>query len=739
MFEGSQTRVLYWNVLNSTCSNNQVEYSHSFRYETGRKEIQQFQKGAHHVKGVFAALALAPNELLVSDTEFFEGFGRYEYLTDVFYVKYDDDATVDHCDSLTDCDVPLPEKRHVIRRHHDYELSGITWGPIVEKDGMNHSTLVMSFEDDDLVGVLMEQYIFDPEKLALEPLWENNISSDDFLIKRYVAVGIGMALFLLGILLQHYWLHRKKIQSNGGNNQTVDTSRQQDSTVEEPVTKFCGIDYRTYIIASATLNSCLLGGVVFGYPGLVLILRQEGVYAENCSCGTFCSGQQEQFAMLSTIGFAVGIGSRLFGGIFLDKFGPKITSTLAGLLCFSAFLLLATAQDSEQLSQVVQTAWVVLALGGATIHLTSFHTTNLQRDKASKGQASVYISAGFGGGSLVLPVLQLINQYCGISLQVISTCYSGLALLLTFNCFFHQPWRAWNAIGSNATLDINIFRKHWWPTFAADGPLSFRRLSASKQASDPKYPSLKKALRSFQFWGECYWFSCSVFLLTYYLSTISQLLYSLGDAKVNDDVNSFANNIYTRLAIFVNGMGFLFAPIVAYLQKTRTIYFRICLEVGMAFVSCVLLTIPVLELQIATFILQSFVRLQMFAYHFSYLQNRFGFRHFGILNGISSLVAGVFGLGGYGLQIFSIYVMDGSFVVSYVIVGALILSTLFFPFILKRIETEIQETPETKKQETLEVKESEQVSNKDLQTTYNEREQETPEANYPEQASGENN
>ena len=76
----------------------------------------------------------------------------------------------------------------------------------------------------------------------------------------------------------------------------------------------------------------------------------------------------------------------------------------------------------------------------------------------------------------------------------------------------------------------------------------------------------------------------------------------------------------------------------------------------------ILLTIPIIELQVVVFPLQPFVRLQVFSNHYAYLAERFGFRHFGLLNGISSLVAGTFGLLGYTLQIFSVYIANGNYV-----------------------------------------------------------------------------
>lgn len=396
-------------------------------------------------------------------------------------------------------------------------------------------------------------------------------------------------------------------------------------------------------------------------------------------------------ALLSTIGFASAIGSRLFAGLFLDRFGPKITSFLSGILSITGLLLMATARDIQQLSDIITPAWVVLATGGSAMHLTSFHVTNLQIDKDKKKQASVYISAGFGGGSLILPILQIINQYGDVKLQTIAAWYAGVAAILTINSFFHQPWRAWNAIGSKASVDVNCFRRNWWP--------NSMKLTSKKLASDKKFMPLKKVLTSFAFWGECFWFSGHVFMLTYYLSTINQILYSLGDARVNDNIDSFLNNVFTRVAVFFNGLGFLWAPSIAFLSRTKSLYFRIYFETGLAIVMTLLLTIPIIEVQIVVFICQALIRLQVFSYHFAYLAERFGFRHFGLLNGISSLVAGLLGLAGYWLQLFSIYVSNGSFATSYYMVAGLLALTLIFPITIQRIDKKEEQVTDKESQE----------------------------------------
>jgi len=711
LFDGSHLRIMFWDVhpknnandaddANNDCQPS-IEYSRSYRYQTARLQISTLQKGAVHTHAVFGVLAISPLELLVAEVEFLEGFGIEQYVSDVFYVKYDSPAdTVDHCPSLLDCDVPHPIKRHLLRRRHVMELSGLAWGPKVvsDADGVSRPTVALSFENDFKVGLLMELYAFDLSRVELVPEWENNVGIGVFVRQRTTVLALACVVFTLGIFLQRCWIRRqmakkaaKAMAAALANGERIGAGENDDSVrltrsgrYTAPEHRRGNSKYKNYVLASSVVNSCLLGGVVFGFPGMVLILRREGIFGEVCSCGVFCAGQQEQLSIISTMGFAAAIGSRLFSGIFLDKFGPKITAVLSGLLSTIGLLLLATAKDVAALTDRITEAWIILAVGGSSMHLTSFHVTNLRSNPASKRKASLYVSAGFGAGSLVLPVLQIVNQYGNVKLQTICVFYSIVALLLTVNSFFIQPWRAWNTIASKTKLDTNCFDRSWWPS-------NIHELTAIKRKNSKKFPQLDEALRSFPFWGECFWFSSQLFLLTYYLSTINQILFALGDASVNANVDSLLNNLFTRACVFFNGLGWLWSPIVGYLLVTKSIYARIYLEIGMAFTMSLMLTVPFIEVQVVVFLLQALVRLQVFSNHFAYIAERFGFRHFGLLNGISSLVAGAFGLFGYLLQIYSLYVADGNYGISYFFIAGLVLSSAIFPFVLKKKDNAVKE------------------------------------------------
>lgn len=165
LFDGSHIRIMVFDVETkeaeegSGCSTS-VTYSHSYRYQTSRLLFDPYQKGAKQIRGVFGLLAISPTEFLVTETEYIEGIGATQFISDIFYIKVNHSTdTVDHCESLVDCDVEVPVKHHVLRRHNPQELSNVAWGPQVENEfGEMVPTVTVIFETDDF-GISMELYM----------------------------------------------------------------------------------------------------------------------------------------------------------------------------------------------------------------------------------------------------------------------------------------------------------------------------------------------------------------------------------------------------------------------------------------------------------------------------------------------------------------------------------------------------------------------------------------------------
>ena len=282
-FSESATRVLMYGLKTLKEGDDRVSststYLKSFRYDTSRLTVESYQKSASHFNGLFAILALDEASLLVVECEDLTGVGkvRQKITNRIFYVKFNNSKTVDHCSSLLDCDVEAPTKYLIWERKDDKQLDGIAWGPEFD-DGRR--SVALSFENDEKVGVHFELYALNEDELETALPWNPKDTGKELLRKRIIVASVTGALIIVAILVQLLWIRRLE-ESKKEEHKTLNDA---DSHVEGNSFK---LSFSHYALITAMLNSFLVGGLTFGYSGMVLMLRKEGVYAEFCSCGSF--------------------------------------------------------------------------------------------------------------------------------------------------------------------------------------------------------------------------------------------------------------------------------------------------------------------------------------------------------------------------------------------------------------------------------------------------------------------
>ena len=415
------------------------------------------------------------------------------------------------------------------------------------------------------------------------------------------------------------------------------------------------------------LNSFLVGGLTFGFSGMSLMLRKEGIFAGQCGCGSFCSAEKQALALVSTVGFAVAIGSRLSIGLFLDVNGPKLTSVLCTTISFVGFLLLGLS-SSEQLKSSFIWAWSLIALGGSGLHIVGFHMTNNYNGQ-SKQVASVCISAAFGASAAVFPIWQLFNQYAGLSIQHMASAYSVIIFVLGLINWLLQPW---NKVQPGVPLKPNfqMWESAWWKR----GPKRQKPIVLS---------TVLELMSRFEFWAECLFFSVNLFILTYYLSTNVAFLFEKGDIPFTSNPNDPSDYMYSRLAGWLNSLGFLWYPMTKYLiLKTKWSTKFTCVMVINTLVALIIIAVPQLSPQIIAMVFLSFTRLMLFSFHHAFILDKFGIEYFGILNGISSFIAAIIGLLNYPLQLMAIDI--GSFSITFVPIAIVVVLVGAFPFFLNK-------------------------------------------------------
>lgn len=216
------------------------------------------------------------NTLLISECENLTGLGKFgqKIVNRIYLVYLDLDETVDHCHSLLTCGIDAPSKRLVWEREGDTELDGMSWGPSLDNGSR---TIALTFENDHKIGLHFELFALDEEQLDTFGEVYNPVDLTPKLLKRRImAVSIGAILLVVIFVIQLYWIGRLKVKTEWSTTQA-----------NAHVSERSPFNVANYALASAMLNSFLVGGLTFGYSGMVLMLRKEGIYAEDCSCGSF--------------------------------------------------------------------------------------------------------------------------------------------------------------------------------------------------------------------------------------------------------------------------------------------------------------------------------------------------------------------------------------------------------------------------------------------------------------------
>jgi len=499
--------------------------------------------------------------------------------------------------------------------------------------------------------------------LSATEAYANDESVDSLIESNRIYIGVAACLLvvqcLLVVLGRHIYAERSK--------------KEACSATVPPISN---MGLRRYVLFSACANSFLLGGVVFGYSSAVLMFRQAGLFSEGCACGKYCVLQKERFALVSTLGFASNIGFRLLWGKTLDYSGPKVTALATGVTSTIGLVLMTLAAGgggSNSSGALLLPGWCLLACGGGGMHVSGFHVSNLYG--ARKKEASSMLSAAFGGGSILFPLLQLAAQFGGARLSTILAVYSAVGALLTLNTVFAAPWERY---GPNADPVVPNSREVLTAAFWRNGLTGCARREGNHERRAPAADAtpLRAHLMTFDFWRCTAYFSVGYLLNTFYLGALNELMYSKGDARLTSDTNSWDDFIFRRAGSLINGCGFLFQPLVACMLNSLPFGINFAVESCLAVLMVCLLLVDNLQLQLLTFCVQACFRMQLFSFHYAYLPDRFGFAHFGTINGVTAVIAALVGLASYPLTLAAVYGDGWGTPLTVVLFAAMIVSPL---------------------------------------------------------------
>ncbi|XP_071944940.1 uncharacterized protein [Antedon mediterranea] len=468
------------------------------------------------------------------------------------------------------------------------------------------------------------------------------------------------------------------------------------------------------ILISTLVDSFILGGPAYGWPSLVFVLRDRGYFSDLCvnsdqaNSGNNSSFDQniesryptctEQDARLQLV-FIIGIfghqsGALIFGFIY-DKFGTRIARIISSTLILLACLIFAFSGPST--SNLTFIALHLLATGSSNLIVTNIQVGNIFGNRRS---TVIGLISGACGSSAVIMVFIQIAYNAGISMMASFSFLAGLTVFFTINTVllpkYKFPWPVPTDL-ENRMQVATMYGGTNANEFNASGSDPATISKNDTLWVDVNYKTRLSCLSSPMYLLFLMWFSIIQLIHLFYLGTVNPRLQQLtGDST---EAISTYSSIYTVLYSTIIAFAWLCGAVVdrnkIKVSKVRNndsnnqIHrIRSHFDDLQDFIPALIITnlvtaffnvcsmIPILKLQILTFILQVMGRTFLYVIIAAFLALAFPAKYCGSVFGICSFVSAWISLLQYPLLKMVQNVFDDNFLYTFYSKAISLVSTL---------------------------------------------------------------
>lgn len=358
--------------------------------------------------------------------------------------------------------------------------------------------------------------------------------------------------------------------------------------------------------AAAMVQVGFLAGATYGWVNLEQILERDGYWTDDSST------EDSNYGLVYTIISWASQAARLFVGVFLDNFGVKATTVTGCLMAALGLVFCAVSTTSVNL---VYPALILVSVGGPAIQVATQTVSDLFFNKAMVMSSLLW---SFQLSTLWFMIINVLNAE-GIQESFLFMSYATIAALLGFQCWWIYP------------------KKFKTAKLLEDGHCHSAR--KSMLITSGRYPSdfletasLWQMMFSIDFILLNCWYSFYILYLQFYVMTIgTQTELMTGESMAVE---------FTIALCTVSSMGILIGLVMDKFGFAVVVLFNVACSMGASF--CI--TSPETGVQWLGFILYVLSRVSTYGLFFSFIGINFGFRHFGTLTGVGTLISGIFSL-----------------------------------------------------------------------------------------------
>jgi MFS family permease len=416
------------------------------------------------------------------------------------------------------------------------------------------------------------------------------------------------------------------------------------------------INKRWGFVVLAFIQAGLTSGIIFGWPELEHIFIQNGVYRDHCaneptptpSPGpiTPCPAQSNFFNSIFTAGVFANNAAPLITGIFVDKFGPKLTS-LASVFLFAIGCGLFVIPSPN----VYLPAFMLLGFSGPGIYVSIMHLNNLFPGHQAK--VLNFFSGTFTVSNFVFKVFRILNEDNGWF--TIPRLFIILVVVLV-------PFFLLGAI-------IWPNKPYQLPTVADDDFAQRMPLVEKGETKILYNGNLKTQIVAPELWLIIAWMAITNLHIAFF-------------------VGSAADQFPQTVGIFnwIWEFGWVAIPAFGIMLDKMGIVFSIFVSNIALFLWSIIGITPVPALQYAGFVLVSTVNVGVWGIFYTFLSKTFGFNNYGKLLGTACITIAVVGLLQHPIYSYTQNKLQKDYLPANILFCVLTFLVFITPFILWRRE-----------------------------------------------------
>ncbi|NWW80446.1 S43A3 protein, partial [Climacteris rufus] len=428
-----------------------------------------------------------------------------------------------------------------------------------------------------------------------------------------------------------------------------------------------GLAKRLGTLLSGLLECGAFCGIIFGWASLVFVLKDLGYFeglcqpsatpGPNLTLGSDCSGQDEQFSLVFTIGSFMNNFMTFPMGVIFDRFGTTAARLIAISLYAGGTLLVAFS--TPELALLLFPAMSMLSVGGILLILTNMQVGNLFGNYRSI--IITLYNGAFDSSSAIFLIVKLLYEH-GLSLRAMFLFLAACSAWHFLRTLFLMPR---THIPYPLPPGYNYGYGGGWEAGPEEMPLEppgpRGAGSGNLVCGDPSGTPFRACACSWLFAWHVAWLSVMQLRHYLFIGTLNPQLEHLarGDhGLVSTYTNAFA---FTQLC------GVLCAPwnglildrhkrgkgprpegnhplrALAALADLRSAVLSLLVTAAQCLLFSVFAAVPVLPVQFGTFVLQVISRSFLYGGNAAFLAIAFPLQHFGKLYGLamalSALVA----------------------------------------------------------------------------------------------------